>query len=736
VLIRAPKPYDALVRAIEAAGGTVTHQYRYVNAIAATVPDSALTTIRSMVGDSAVTKDAVLAAPSVAADRDGQPLLASDEAASADALDAAAIAGAAAAQPDGYLINNAGTNAIALHAQGITGAGIKVAVIDSGIRPGFPHITLDGSVIGGEDFVNDGRTFINFGNSGHGTFVAGMISANVIFTFGATSGLLAATKRYCGKSCVTGTGENQIPMIGSAPLSSIYALRVFGPTGGSPESRIIAAMDRVLALKDNYLQGMPETPNLNGSYNALNIGVCNMSLGGPTLHAGRDLEDELTKQFGEKDIVLVTSAGNAGPSGTTGGSPGTGMGSLTVGASSTAIHERILRDLQFGANVGGLYRPFAGTQMAYFSSRGPTADGRTKPDVVANGFASYGQGFASTTSGITIGSGTSFSAPTVAGVAALLRQAVPTATATQVRQALIQSANPAILQDGSGPFDRGMGHVDAAAALALLQSGGLSTSNGNGNVWNSVKKNLQDLVTIEKDYVVHRVDGLLPGGRHDIYYEAKKHTGDVTVAISDVTPGAVQNGLFGDDIFLRIHSAKTSAHGEGDYKVTAFTTGGSFVVPSPEEGLLRVTVSGDWTNASPIGTTVAISHGMRGEPKHSAKYWVREGDELEFNFTVPAGTARLDARLDWPHDWSAYPTSDVDLVLLGPGGTVNVAGATLAVPEVATIANPASGAWTALVIGFTGPAGGKDLAELRVALDGQVVGPKDRFVGPRVELMP
>ena len=62
------------------------------------------------------------------------------------------------------------------------GSGVTVAVIDSGIRPGFPHLTLDGSVVGCEDFVGDALGCSNAGNNGHGTFVAGMISANVNFT--------------------------------------------------------------------------------------------------------------------------------------------------------------------------------------------------------------------------------------------------------------------------------------------------------------------------------------------------------------------------------------------------------------------------------------------------------------------------------------------------------------------------------------------------------------------------
>jgi len=58
------------------------------------------------------------------------------------------------AQPCAYLVNNGIANVSSLHA-GETRAGIIVGVIDSGIRPGFPHISLDGSVVGCEDFVGD-----------------------------------------------------------------------------------------------------------------------------------------------------------------------------------------------------------------------------------------------------------------------------------------------------------------------------------------------------------------------------------------------------------------------------------------------------------------------------------------------------------------------------------------------------------------------------------------------------
>ena len=99
------------------------------------------------------------------------------------------------------------------------------------------------------------------------------------------------------------------------------------------------------------------------------------------------------------------------------------------------------RRVTFGPVVGNLYRPFLGVQMAYFSSRGPNADGRPDPDVVSNGFDNFGQGYGSDRGSISLGSGTSFATPSVAGVAAVLRQRFPSATARTIRNAIIASAN-------------------------------------------------------------------------------------------------------------------------------------------------------------------------------------------------------------------------------------------------------------------------------------------------------
>lgn len=723
-IIRCARPCTAAKAAVTAAGGRVTYDYRYVNAIAVNISRDALASVSKQLPAGSVRKDLMVSLPTVARDRDRSPMLASAQAVGAAPVAAAALTGPGA-HPDGYLSNNANTHVASLIAAGNTGAGMKVAVIDSGIRPGFPHISLDGSVIGGEDFVGDGLTYSNDLNNGHGTFVAGMISANVVFSFSDTSAFAKGVKLYCPSCVIVSPGTISIPMLGSAPLSSLYSLRVFPPTGGAPESTIIAAMERVITLRENFDNGMPETHDAAGKYNALNVKVCNMSLGGSTLYAGRDVEDEITQAFLDHDIVLVVAAGNAGPSGNTIGSPATGFSALTVGATNDAIHERSLRDLQlagaFGTGIGALYRPFGGTQMAYFSSRGPDSDGRVDPDVVANGFASYGQGLSGGPTSINLGSGTSFSTPTVSGIAAVLRQAVPAATARQVRNALIMSANPNILADGSGALDQGAGYVDATAAHALLLAGAAPDTNGSeGGTATQVHVNMVQSGVKTYNGNVTRTATMRPGERFETFYRVQPNTAAVVVTLSNVQPGASQNALFGDDILFAVHTAKTSSIGEGDYQEQAFTLGETLVVPNPETGMMRITAVGDWTNKSPIQATINAFSVARPVSGNTSTAKLLEGDLAVVPFTVPAGAHSLNAYLEWSGDWGAYPTNDLDLILIPPTGPANVDAATINSPERADIANPAAGTWFALVDGFSIPLG-DERYKLVLSIDGNVV---------------
>src|SRR5262249_4447800 len=156
---------------IAALGGKVKYQYSYIDGIAADVPASAMDALRSAVGSAAIVKDVVMEAPQ------NMARIARAEGNSATAIPK--ISAFLAAAPDSYKLNNLGLNVAGLHAglppnkQPLTGAGVIVAVIDSGVRPGYPILDSDNSVIGGKDFVGDKLGFSNKKNDPHGTFVAG-----------------------------------------------------------------------------------------------------------------------------------------------------------------------------------------------------------------------------------------------------------------------------------------------------------------------------------------------------------------------------------------------------------------------------------------------------------------------------------------------------------------------------------------------------------------------------------
>jgi subtilisin family serine protease len=144
-------------------------------------------------------------------------------------------------------------------------------------------------------------------------------------------------------------------------------------------------------------------------------------------------------------ILIVNSAGNAGlvaePANTLIG-PADGDSVLAVGA------------------VDG-----TGTRVS-FSSVGPTADSRIKPDVMAMG-ASVRVASPSNPSAYYYSSGTSFSCPLTAGAAALLLEANPSLTNMQIIDALRSTAS----QSGSPDRLMGYGIVDAAAAAAMTATG-------------------------------------------------------------------------------------------------------------------------------------------------------------------------------------------------------------------------------------------------------------------------
>jgi minor extracellular serine protease Vpr len=200
---------------------------------------------------------------------------------------------------------------------GLTGNGVKVAIIDTGIN--YQHHTFGGNagstfptakVVGGYDFVGD--AYGTGGNytpvpdpdpmdcNGHGTHVAGTAAG-----FGVLSNGNTYTGPY-NASTVDAQNWNVPP--GMAPRASLLAYKVFGCDGST-----YVVMDAIeMAVRD-------------GAH------VINMSLGLLYGNNGR-IEEVATNNAVRAGVVVVASSGNSGPSAYITGSPGTADGAISVAA--------------------------------------------------------------------------------------------------------------------------------------------------------------------------------------------------------------------------------------------------------------------------------------------------------------------------------------------------------------------------------------------------------------------
>jgi hypothetical protein len=705
VIVKTRKPYAAVKQKIVAMGGTVTHEFKHADGLVAVVPDGQLDALEKLLGVDYVVRDEVVPNPGP--------------------REAVSLAGEApftiepASLPANYhSYNSELTNVLPLQLEGFLGQGVVVGVIDSGVSATAtalcstsPCTAASTRVIGGESLVpgatEPGPNAAT--NDPHGTWVATMIGANAAFGFTRAGALASAVRSYCTPASTFPCSFQASPtvdgiyMVGQAPQARFYAFKVFPASGGgAPTSRLLQAMDRAIELRNTTLPEMK---------------VVNMSLGGVTLRAGGDLEDELAASMAAAGISLVVSAGNTGPSGSTVGSPGTARNILTVGAASSPVHERILRDVQFGPGIGPLYRPDSNQQIADFSSRGPNADGRTDPEVVANGHAGFAQG---ANGSISLVSGTSFSAPTVSGILAALYSYKPAATPSEMRSAIVLSARSDVIPTAKR-VDQGAGYVNAAGARDVLDRRWIPRVGDFGLASRSVALNVllgAGIIPIDlSDFRTH-LKLLRPAERREFYYMVRPHTRAVHLTVSNLAPElpvAEQNQLFGDDLLVAVHSAKTSSVGEaGDYLAAEYVNGNkTWVFKNPETGLMRITILGDSTNAGRISADVRIQEDKAPLPRAEFRGELSEGEFRTHETTIAPGTTSVTFRLSWDNDWGAYPTNDLDLILVSPTGVAVFDGATLDSPETVTITNPVAGTWTMFVDGFT-IAGKKERYQLRI----------------------
>lgn len=210
---------------------------------------------------------------------------------------------------------------------------------------------------------------------------------------------------------------------GVAPAAHLYIAKALRADGSGSMSSVMAGIE--WAVLEQQAQ------------------IINLSLGGRGPCDGTDalsvLCDEAVRQAG---VVICVAAGNWGPEASTIGPPGCARYVITVGAMTDA------------------------GEIAAFSSRGPTADGRIKPDIVFPGveiIAPQAEGTqlgAIVAEGYVVAEGTSMAAPHASGVAALMLEANPELTAEQVKTLMMAGA----VDIDAPPNAQGVGRGDAYRA--------------------------------------------------------------------------------------------------------------------------------------------------------------------------------------------------------------------------------------------------------------------------------
>ncbi len=324
--------------------------------------------------------------------------------------------------------------ATSLWSHGITGSGIGVALIDTGVVP-VQGLTGAGKVVNGPDlsFESQRPSIEYLDTFGHGTHMAGIIA---------------------GSDGAGGTFQ------GVAPGAHLISLKVGSHDGAVDVSQVLAAIDWAVQHRNDP---------------GLNIRVLNLSYGTESVQSYQlDPIAFAVENAWRHGIVTVVSGGN----------DGTSRGSLT----DPAVDPYVLAVGASDLNGTGL---LSCGSVAPFSSRGSSTRG---VDVVAPGVSiaslrDPGSTIDLAHPGAVVGtrffrgSGTSQAAAVTSGAVALLLQARPALTPDQVKALLRSTATPLALLDGRA---EGAGEINVGAAAQagapLFSAQGWAPASGAGSL--------------------------------------------------------------------------------------------------------------------------------------------------------------------------------------------------------------------------------------------------------------
>jgi subtilisin family serine protease len=343
------------------------------------------------------------------------------------------------------------------------GTNIVWAVMDSGVDAGHPHfamhanLSLEGPLKGKSCSFLEGLPW-DQDAFGHGTHVAGIIAGEADPTSAAPQAAIQ-TEAANGE---TSYHLQAVPGIkGMAPQTKLLILRVLDDKGDGDETALIQAIEYVQQLNDYGRHIVIHGVNISAGFPAH-----------PTWYAcGQTPLCLEINRLVKSGVAVVVAAGNSGHVITF-----LNPASTTEAGQTLSINDPGNADLAI--TVGSTHRASPHTfGISYFSSKGPTSDGRRKPEVVAPGekiiSAASSQkaatvalpGLAGAPFGYLEDTGTSMAAPHVSGVLAafLSVQREFIGQPERTRALLMQSA----MDLGRDPGFQGAGLVDL---MKLLQS--------------------------------------------------------------------------------------------------------------------------------------------------------------------------------------------------------------------------------------------------------------------------
>jgi len=396
--------------AVERYGGTVTSRLEIIRGVGALLPSTA---VAQLLSDSSIT--AVML--------NGQVKL------TGGGGEAASETGSAGAMPPSTDYPDV-IGADVVWQQGVTGRGITVAVVDTGLahHRGLTR-ALDGQkdrMVGWVDFVEGSKKPVD--PNGHGTHIAGIIANSQQGADGEWNGV--------------------------APGVDLVGVRVLDETGAGTYEQVIQGLQWVIQHKADY-----------------HIRVINLSMvSSVQLPYWADPLNQAVMQAWANGLVVVAAAGNGGPQPLSVGAPGNNPYVITVGA---------FTDNYTPADWDDDY-------VAPFSAAGPTLDNFVKPDVVAPGAHMLStmspdsylarQHLANRASNqyFTM-AGTSQAAAVVSGLAALVLSHHPDLTPDEVKYRLGVTAFPWLDPDTNDAsysmWQQGAGRVNAPDAVTAAIAG-------------------------------------------------------------------------------------------------------------------------------------------------------------------------------------------------------------------------------------------------------------------------